>query len=551
MKFLCDRCKTRYSIGDDRVRGKILKIRCKNCANVITVREGMTADDDDRRSRPTTAAPMSTVGQPATDDGALASAFAQQLAKPPPALEEEWYVSIDGVQSGPFGLAAAQRWISTKAFDADLHCWSEGFDDWLPVDKVSHFRGLRKKPRPSTAPPPTPRPRPVEDEPKPLFAATMASLERASTTPDAMAIPAAHATPTNGAAAKANGTGPAIAPRGPVAAKTMVGMGAKPNGAVVSAGQSALAAAFDVPAESEPAAAAVQPAPFDDLAPRAADPFPPPAHDDAEDNLEIGEVSRVVNLADLMKSANQQRPKPRAPGLRGTGSTPKLDPAALGLAAATSPGGLDSAPEAEGFTAAPVVAQAHRRCLIMLIGVAGVLLVGVTVLLVLMLNKDDGDVAQGGLGPAHEIDTSRPEEIVRAHMTLPPPSDGSAGSAARPIRHFQPLPPHGGGPTPDTPDVPSNRLKADEIEDMAQKQAAGTQRCYMRAQRGAEGVMLGDLKKISVTLVVDKTGVVTDVQLSDHATDSLGTCLAGQIKRWKFRESAGGQFRIVLAFADN
>ena len=41
VKFLCDRCKTRYSIGDERVRGKILKIRCKNCNNVITVREGM------------------------------------------------------------------------------------------------------------------------------------------------------------------------------------------------------------------------------------------------------------------------------------------------------------------------------------------------------------------------------------------------------------------------------------------------------------------------------------------------------------------------------
>ncbi|HEX8107516.1 MAG TPA: zinc-ribbon domain-containing protein, partial [Kofleriaceae bacterium] len=46
MKFLCDRCKTRYSIGDDRVRGKILKIRCKNCANVITVREGMSPEGD-------------------------------------------------------------------------------------------------------------------------------------------------------------------------------------------------------------------------------------------------------------------------------------------------------------------------------------------------------------------------------------------------------------------------------------------------------------------------------------------------------------------------
>ena len=45
MKLLCDRCKTRYSIADERVRGKILKIRCKNCANVISVREGMTDEE--------------------------------------------------------------------------------------------------------------------------------------------------------------------------------------------------------------------------------------------------------------------------------------------------------------------------------------------------------------------------------------------------------------------------------------------------------------------------------------------------------------------------
>ncbi|MCW5808555.1 MAG: zinc-ribbon domain-containing protein, partial [Deltaproteobacteria bacterium] len=55
MKFLCDRCKTRYSIGDDRVRGKILKIRCKNCANVITVREGMPDPE---------AAPAPAAGEP-------------------------------------------------------------------------------------------------------------------------------------------------------------------------------------------------------------------------------------------------------------------------------------------------------------------------------------------------------------------------------------------------------------------------------------------------------------------------------------------------------
>src|SRR3954469_16440382 len=104
MKFLCDRCKTRYSIGDDRVRGKILKIRCKNCANVITVREGMTADEpgaSGRQKKVTTASPPVIDSAPPNGREALSSAFADPMAKPAPAaLEEEWYVSIDGDQSG-------------------------------------------------------------------------------------------------------------------------------------------------------------------------------------------------------------------------------------------------------------------------------------------------------------------------------------------------------------------------------------------------------------------------------------------------------------------
>ena len=37
--------------------------------------------------------------------------------------------------------------------------------------------------------------------------------------------------------------------------------------------------------------------------------------------------------------------------------------------------------------------------------------------------------------------------------------------------------------------------------------------------------------------------------LNEHGTDTLGQCLIGQIKRWKFRESPGGLYRIILAFA--
>lgn len=39
MKFVCDRCQTRYSIADEKVRQKILRIRCKTCGNVILVQD--------------------------------------------------------------------------------------------------------------------------------------------------------------------------------------------------------------------------------------------------------------------------------------------------------------------------------------------------------------------------------------------------------------------------------------------------------------------------------------------------------------------------------
>ncbi|MEP6862642.1 MAG: GYF domain-containing protein [Deltaproteobacteria bacterium] len=586
MKFLCDRCKTRYSIGDDRVRGKILKIRCKNCANVITVREGMTAEDmaEPNRGRPTTGAPIPSASAPA--GSALASAFAQQVAKPPPALEEEWYVSIDGDQSGPFSLADAQRWISAKPFDADVHCWSEGFDDWLPVDKVSHFRGLRKKPPAPNAPPPLPRVAPGrsgpamairEEEPKPLFAATMAQLEKSAGIKSPV-------TPANGVLAKANGRGSAPVPAIPAVTATPVPAvinkpASGPNRSGTVPGVQARKPLFDA---SEPVAdtgttvdaPAFGSGSFDDATtadPRAngarakAVPLVDPESDsdgapEDDDSMDIGEVSRVVKLADLAKMGNNRSSRTsgaatvgrttgniapiRAANLRTTSSSPKFNPSELGMGATGPVQRLEEAP-LEPAIAAPVVAQAHRRGLIMLISVAAVLLIGVAVLLVVMVQSRTDDTG-GGLGPSRTIDTSRPEELVLRQL----PKEGSAGPLAThtPQIHHQTPIPHGGS-AEDTGEGKGEKIKSDEIEDMARKQSAGTQRCYMRAQRGAEGIEIADLKKLSVTMTIDKTGTVTDVTLNEHQADTLGQCLVGQIKRWKFRESPGGLYRIVLAFA--
>ncbi len=540
MKFLCDKCNTRYSIGDDRVRGKILKIRCKNCANVITVREGMDIPAHVPRNNPTQAIPrveLDENGEP-RQYGALGAAFASQVSKPPPALEEEWYVSMDGNQQGPFSLANAQKWVASKPYEAELHCWSEGFDDWLPVDKVSHFRNLRKRPasKPATIPPPIPRAQPRANEPKPLFAATMASLEK-SAGPEAALPPP---------------TASAIASTAPTSAKS--------NGSGMSSGRAALAAAFTQEStfnnEPTPLPAPVKP---------SMEHIPPL---ETDDSLDIGEVSRVVNLADIGKLGGGRKPTQANPIVRTgnatgaaaalrasqpamgrhTGGMPKLSPSDLGMNVAAAPG----EPLPDESMMARSFATRHRGGLIALLAVATVMVIGVIVVVLVTSSKGEDDTPMG-LGGARVIDTSRPEDIVRQQLP-PPPNAGSDTTTTTTTTTHRPKPTGRTNITtttqPEQPTTgPGTALEASEVEAMAAKYGEGTKRCYMRAQKGALGLEIGDTKKIDVTLTVGKDGVVSEVKLSKHANNEFGQCLIARIKGWRFRESRGGTFQFALAFS--
>ena len=613
MKFLCDRCKTRYSIGDDRVRGKILKIRCKNCANVITVREGMTDADAaepagaKRSAKPTTLAPPVTGEKPSGPPVGNASA----MTKPPAALEEEWYVSIDGDQEGPYSLAEAQRWITAKGFDADLHCWSEGFDDWLPVDKVSHFRGLRKKPAPPTAPPPLPRVtggvpsiraqgdkarQVVEEEPKPLFAATMASLEKsaaAQAAPASLGHGVAKATPPRGESrypspitgtpaiqAKTNGTGPIPVPSAPpapapVRAETRPGVG----GAFDVGDQATQieAPAFESAAKGNGAA---KPAPVPEA---KIDEAPPPKlanapvtedSEDEDDGLAIGEVSRVVKLADLM------RPPPKkvepassmAAASRRTQSSPAIPRATaarLGNTAsvarledpnAATPSDASGSPGGEMAMQPAPAEPSSKRGMVVLIGVATVVLAGVIVAVVLLAGGGD-DTIDKGLGHSDSIDTTRPDDPLRPRQPGDTVGSGSAVAAnpffpPKPVIKKNPNPNNGnitnpsGSNTATGPDVPlGDSLSPDDVDLVSKKYSTGTQRCYMRSQKGTDAITIGAVKSIQATLTVGKDGAVTEVVLGSHADDSLGKCLTQALRGWRFRANPGGRVKFTLAFA--
>src|SRR4051812_27420553 len=117
MKFVCERCHTRYSIADDKVRQKILKIRCKTCENVITVRDpGAGAEPP-----PPPTSPPPTPGR-AVPGGAAAA--------------REWFVAVNGEQVGPLTRSdAARRALQTREED-EVYVWKDGLDGWKPPAEI-------------------------------------------------------------------------------------------------------------------------------------------------------------------------------------------------------------------------------------------------------------------------------------------------------------------------------------------------------------------------------------------------------------------------------
>ena len=108
MKIVCDSCSTKYSISDDKVRGKVFKIRCKKCSHIIVVR--------------------------GTADSAPAAVEA-----PPAAV---WHVVVDGDQVGPLTEADVRARASRGEITPDNYVWKEGFADWLKLSEVPDFADL-------------------------------------------------------------------------------------------------------------------------------------------------------------------------------------------------------------------------------------------------------------------------------------------------------------------------------------------------------------------------------------------------------------------------
>ncbi len=184
MKFLCDQCKAKYQISDDKVAGKTVRMKCRKCGHMIEVRAAVTetsvagaAGAAERASElpPAPGAPPKPAapGKPATLPGrpplatslsqakqaprpvqkpetGLASAFksSMQTAKEDEAglLElssaDEWYAAINGVPVGPVRIGELRRKAALGAVNEDSLVWQEGMEEWRPVKQVPELAAL-------------------------------------------------------------------------------------------------------------------------------------------------------------------------------------------------------------------------------------------------------------------------------------------------------------------------------------------------------------------------------------------------------------------------
>ena len=118
MKIECDKCGAKYSIADEKVRGKTFKIRCKKCSNVIIVRDKAAA--------------------------------AASSPEPEPASAPGWHLAVNGETVGPMTEDDVRARYKSGEIDRETAVWQEGFDDWIPLSDVSAFSDLPAR----TGPPP-------------------------------------------------------------------------------------------------------------------------------------------------------------------------------------------------------------------------------------------------------------------------------------------------------------------------------------------------------------------------------------------------------------
>lgn len=143
MKITCQVCQAKYSIADERVAGKTVKIKCKKCGTAIVV----NGNGNESAAATAPPEPASLTGMPVAAEGEEESetrVFAGEPGAAPAAVAaaaaatpgDEWTVNVNDDDQRTMTTAQIVSEYQRGAIPGDAYVWKDGMTDWLPLSNV-------------------------------------------------------------------------------------------------------------------------------------------------------------------------------------------------------------------------------------------------------------------------------------------------------------------------------------------------------------------------------------------------------------------------------
>lgn len=139
MNIQCQSCNAKYSVPDDKVKGRKVKIGCKKCGSHIVV-DGTSIGVARGRQK--------------TIMGGVAVAMAPQQ---PVVSAPTWTVAVSEEKHEEMTVAVLVAAYSRGTIDADTFIWREGMDDWLTPFEIPEIAAALES-HGFVEPPPAPEP---------------------------------------------------------------------------------------------------------------------------------------------------------------------------------------------------------------------------------------------------------------------------------------------------------------------------------------------------------------------------------------------------------
>jgi predicted Zn finger-like uncharacterized protein len=126
MKISCQSCQSKYNVADEKVQGKIVRIRCRKCGSTIVVDGTKPAAANGSTASTTGSAP---VHSPSYSVSSVSSPTSKADAQP-------WHVNVAEDDQRTMALAEVVAAYGSGVITQETFIWTEGMEDWKPLGEV-------------------------------------------------------------------------------------------------------------------------------------------------------------------------------------------------------------------------------------------------------------------------------------------------------------------------------------------------------------------------------------------------------------------------------